>query len=511
MGNAALASALPSLASSELETLRIPVGASDITITGRMSVQGTGEFGETLRLTLAVAGTICASSITPPDRIIALADGTTGTLSITAPESGKWTATSVEPWVGFTPSSGTGSARVSYSVRQNVGPMRQGSVTIAGHPLTVVQAAAKPVFASPPDVSPTSLDFGSLALGAAGPAQTVTVRNSGTLSLTLSGIGIGGANGGDFEQSNTCGSTLAAGASCRIAVRFAPSRAGLRAGLLFIAANTGAGASAIGLSGVGMATGASKPVIQGVADVWNYSAGVAPGLWVAIAGSNLSPFAQIADFGARDTLPTELGSVRVTFNGAPAALSYAGPTQINALAPKSIEPGPVNVIVEADGVASDAFAVTAKTTQPAIYAIPDVDGAVYSVTAALPGTGFLVGNRAVDARVNRGAFPGETIDLYMLGMGATLDPAGFVTDRVFAAAYPIAAPATARVGGLPARVIFAGLTSPGLYLVRMEVPPDVSPGNQPIEVSVGEAPVSTTAPRLSLIVESRPAGLKTRP
>jgi uncharacterized protein (TIGR03437 family) len=177
--------------------------------------------------------------------------------------------------------------------------------------------------------------------------------------------------------------------------------------------------------------------------------------------------------------------VTVTFNGARAALYYVSAAQINALVPASVTAGPVQVFVQSNGVNSTAFAVTATATQPAVYAPPSADGSTFFVTAALAGSATLVGNRATDARVVRGAQAGETLDLYMIGLGATADRSSFITDRIFSGAFLLAAEVTASVGGKPAVVVFAGLTSPGLYLVRITLPSDLAPGPQPLQITVG--------------------------
>ena len=164
-----------------------------------------------------------------------------------------------------------------------------------------------------------------------------------------------------------------------------------------------------------------------------------------------------------------------------------------------------------NGVPSNIFPATATAAKPAIYAVPNQTGTIYSVTAALQGTAYLVGNRAFDARVNRGVFPGDSIDLYMIGLGATQNLSAFVTDRVFAGAFPIDAPITATVGGEPARVVFAGLTTPGLYLVRIGVPSTAKPGNQPIEVAVGNPGTALrTSSLLSLTIEPPPTSSDVR-
>jgi uncharacterized protein (TIGR03437 family) len=75
----------------------------------------------------------------------------------------------------------------------------------------------------------------------------------------------------------------------------------------------------------------------------------------------------------------------------------------------------------------------------------------------------------------------------MIGLGATVDPSKFVTDKLFSGAFPVNAKVTATVGGAPAPVSFAGLISPGLYLVRITVPTGLPAGPQPIEISAGES------------------------
>jgi len=231
---------------------------------------------------------------------------------------------------------------------------------------------------------------------------------------------------------------------------------------------------------------AQGPFIQAIVDSWDYTPGIAPGAWVTITGSALASGApQTWNLNGTQQLPTMLSGTTVTFNGTQAALYYVSPTQINALVPASVAPGPVQVVVQANGVSSNPFPVTATATLPSIYALPNSDGSAFFVTAALAGTGTLIGNSAVDPRVTRAALPGDVLDLYMAGLGATVDPTEFITNQVFAGAYPVSAAVTASVGGKPAQVLFAGLTSPGLYLVRVAIPLDVPPGPQPIQVATG--------------------------
>ncbi|MDI1466248.1 choice-of-anchor D domain-containing protein [Catellatospora sp. KI3] len=98
-------------------------------------------------------------------------------------------------------------------------------------------------------VSPSALGFGSVATGTTTAAQNVTVTNSGSAAAAVTSI----AASGDFSQTNTCGSSIAAGASCTVAVKFTPTAAGNRTGDLTVVA---AGVtSTVPLSGTGVAPG----------------------------------------------------------------------------------------------------------------------------------------------------------------------------------------------------------------------------------------------------------------
>jgi uncharacterized protein (TIGR03437 family) len=239
------------------------------------------------------------------------------------------------------------------------------------------------------------------------------------------------------------------------------------------------------------------PVAQQITDSWNYTTGVAPGAWVTIWGAGLAVGAPQSWTVTGTALPTTLNQVTVFFNQTPAVLAYVSSTMINALVPGSVQPGPVQVVVQSNETSSAPFTAAAAPTLPAIYAVPDASGKTWFVTAALAGTATLIGNPAVDARVFRAALPGDILDLYLIGLGGTQNASKFITNQVFGGAYPVAAGVTATVGGATAPVLFAGLVSPGLYLVRIVVPSGLSPGPQTIQVSAGS---SMTAPSLVLMV-----------
>ena len=73
-------------------------------------------------------------------------------------------------------------------------------------------------------LTPSSLTFSSQPTNSTSDPQIVTLSNVGDASLTISSIGVAGAHSADFTQGNSCGSALAAGASCFISITFTPAR-----------------------------------------------------------------------------------------------------------------------------------------------------------------------------------------------------------------------------------------------------------------------------------------------
>ncbi|HXJ93989.1 MAG TPA: choice-of-anchor D domain-containing protein [Terriglobia bacterium] len=181
------------------------------------------------------------------------------------------------------------------------------------------------------DLSVTSLTFTGQDVGTTSPASTVTVTNNGNASLTISGISITGTNGGDFAQTNNCGSSLAAAASCTVQVTFKPTATGTRSGTLTMSDNAvGSASQTVSLTGTGLGatatiTGAplifsaqyvgatSGPSTVTVMNNGNASLAISS---IAISGSNAGDFAIQSASTCSTTAPLAAGkncTVQVTF------------------------------------------------------------------------------------------------------------------------------------------------------------------------------------------------------
>ena len=94
------------------------------------------------------------------------------------------------------------------------------------------------------NVSPSPANFGVINVGSSSSPQTISVFNH--QNVALKGISI--ATTGDFSQTNNCGTSIAANASCTVQVVFKPSIGGLYGALVVTdgASNTPQGTALIG-------------------------------------------------------------------------------------------------------------------------------------------------------------------------------------------------------------------------------------------------------------------------
>jgi len=151
--------------------------------------------------------------------------------------------------------SGGSTCNVNISFRPSVTGNRSAVLTVTGNaansPQTITLTGTGQ--ASAVSLSPASLGFGSQNQGSTSAPLQATLTNTGNESLTITSI----ASSGDFSQTNNCGTTLAASASCQIAVVFTPSTVGSESGTLSIVDNAAASPQAIPLTGTGTAPSVS--------------------------------------------------------------------------------------------------------------------------------------------------------------------------------------------------------------------------------------------------------------
>lgn len=167
-------------------------------------------------------------------------------------------------------------------------------------------------------LAPTSLSYGSQTVNTTSAAQTTTLTNIGTATLTFTSITFTGTNAGDFAISNnTCGASLGVGLNCAVSVTFRPTASGARAANLTFTTNASSSPDNVALTGTGTgsATSSYAPTSQSYLAI---KLGLNSGLQttvltntgsatmtitsIALTGANL------ADFGLTTTCGATLGA-----------------------------------------------------------------------------------------------------------------------------------------------------------------------------------------------------------
>jgi hypothetical protein len=161
-----------------------------------------------------------------------------------------------------------------------------------------------PISGSSPTLSasPSSLAFGSQNVGTTSGARSVTVSNTGNAAASISSL----AASGEYAQTNTCGSSIAAGASCTVNVTFTPTAAGTRTGAVTITSNAANSPSTIALTGTG-ATPSSNLALGKPITASSYTQVYAP---ANANDGNTSTYWESANHAFPQWLQVDLGSAQ---------------------------------------------------------------------------------------------------------------------------------------------------------------------------------------------------------
>jgi hypothetical protein len=144
-------------------------------------------------------------------------------------------------------------------------------------------------------LSTSSLAFGNQPLNLASSAKTITLRSTGVVALPITSIRLGGTNPLQFAQTNNCGTSVAAGASCTITVSFKPTSTGSKVATLKVAAGGGAGTKSVTLSGTGVRSAFSvSPTALSFGNVARNTTSTAKAVKISNTGTVVLPITSIA-------------------------------------------------------------------------------------------------------------------------------------------------------------------------------------------------------------------------
>jgi centrosomal CEP192-like protein/NHL repeat-containing protein len=208
-------------------------------------------------------------------------------------------------------------------------------------------------------VSPLSLTFTGEPIGLASPKQNGVLINTGSVAVTFTSI----TPSGDFAQTNTCGTSLAANAQCTISVTFTPTALGARTGTITITDNAAGSPNAINLSG----TGVSAPTTLSLVP----AAGSSNSQTVK-AGKTATYNMQLSATGSAKPV-----SVTIACTGAPALATCSGPSSAVSVTAGTPAPFTITVTTTGTGILAPGMQSEPKRQPPA--AIPTLPLAILSV------------------------------------------------------------------------------------------------------------------------------------
>lgn len=149
--------------------------------------------------------------------------------------------------------------------------------------------------------TPTTLSWAYVPVGSKGGQKAVTLTNTGTSALSISSVALGGANSNQFQiYSKTCGSTLAASASCTANIIFGPTATGNFSATLTFTDSDATSPQVVTLTGKGTSTTntiSASPTSLSFGSVAPGSSSAAQSVTLANGGSTTDAISSIAISG----------------------------------------------------------------------------------------------------------------------------------------------------------------------------------------------------------------------
>ncbi len=234
---------------------------------------------------------------------------------------------------------------------------------------------------------------------------------------------------------------------------------------------------------------------------------MSPGELLVLTGTDLAPNATIGagDIAQSANFPVKLNGVQVLIDGVAAPLYYVSSTQIAAIVPYAAAGFSFATIqVNNNGSLSHIITEFVNTGTPGVFTNP-ADGIGLAAAEHLDGS--LITE-------NSPAQPGESIAVYLTGLGQVFPPISDGTPGTSTTPFNhtvntisavIDGPTTSTV----ASVLYAGLapTLTGLYQLNLTIPTGVTAGDNYLEIDVLNAAGNPTAVSEEAIIPIGSSGI----
>jgi uncharacterized protein (TIGR03437 family) len=225
------------------------------------------------------------------------------------------------------------------------------------------------------------------------------------------------------------------------------------------------------------------PSVQSVVNSASLQPVLSPGTLVSIFGSHLTGPTLSTTFDDTASYPTSVAATTVTFNGVAAPLLYVSPNQVNAVVPFSLAgQTSVQVAVQRFELVSASVTVPLQDIAPAIFTSLQTGTGQAAVLQQAP-NGPLSYNSS-----NNPAHPGDYLEMFATGQGRWSPPPQ--SDVFFFGETFTTQPVSLTIGGLPAKIVYAGtlgapLSSWSVLQVNAIMPAGLASGSQPMVLKIG--------------------------
>jgi uncharacterized protein (TIGR03437 family) len=229
----------------------------------------------------------------------------------------------------------------------------------------------------------------------------------------------------------------------------------------------------------------SAPQVTGVVNSASYSsASFSPGEMITIFGQGIGPPSMAGlEVNFDGTLSGILGgATQVSFDGTAAPLIYVSSTQASAIVPYSVtgkQSSQLQLIY--NGAASPSFPLSIVPAAPGLFA----------ANQRGTGQGLILNQNGTPNSATSPAAPGSVVVLFGTGAGPLFQ--GGVAGQIVntTSLFPlIAGPVSVAIANVSCQVLYAGSVPGGpqdLFQMNVVVPPGITSGNQPVQVSIAGA------------------------
>ncbi len=280
-----------------------------------------------------------------------------------------------------------GTVLTSNRIQYNTVSDLQAGKTLTGNkfwdklPASDITVRGNSVTISDGDSSPSTsdhTDFGSADVSGGTVDRTYTIQNTGSATLSISGVSLSGSHSGDFSVTSSPSASISAGATSNFTVRFNPNATGTRSATVNIANNSSTSNYDFAIQGTGTSSPTPAPEINVQGNATSISDGdTSPSSSdnTDFGNANVTSETVVKEFTIQNT-----GTASLTISGVTLSGSHSGDFSVSQSPPASVS-------ASSSGTFRVTFDPSASGTRSASISIGNNDSNENPYNFSIQGTG----------------------------------------------------------------------------------------------------------------------------